>query len=111
MGGLGFLLIIVAFGFLYFVVIRPQRRRQVEQQRMLSDVGVGEQIVTAGGIYGEVTGLGDDEVTVRIAPEVEVRLARRAIAGVITPRDEDLEAQEELEPPDEPDTSGPTPGT
>jgi preprotein translocase subunit YajC len=111
MGGLGFLLIIVAFGFLYFVVIRPQRRRQVEQQRMLSDVGVGEQIVTAGGIYGEVTGLGDDEVTVRIAPEVEVRLARRAIAGVIAPPDEDFEPQEELEPPDEPDTSGPTPGT
>jgi len=111
MGGLGFLLIILAFGFLYFVVVRPQRRRQVEQQRMLSEVGVGEQIVTAGGIYGEVTGVGDDDVTIRIAPEVEVRLARRAIAGVIRQEDEEFEPEEELEAPDEPDTSGPTPGT
>src|SRR5262245_13700145 len=111
MGGLGFLLIILAFAFLYFVVIRPQRRRQVEQQRLLSEVAIGEEIVTAGGIYGEVTALGDDEVTVRIAPEVEVRLARRAIAGVIRPEEDEFEPEEELEAPDEPDTSGPTPGT
>jgi preprotein translocase subunit YajC len=106
MGGFGLLLIVVAFGFLYFVMVRPQKRRQLEQQRMLSDVDVGTEIVTAGGIYGEITGLADDDVIVRIAPGIEVRVARRAIAGVTTPP-----AAEELEAPEEPDTTGPTPGT
>jgi preprotein translocase subunit YajC len=124
MGGLGFLLILVAFGFLYFVIVRPQRRRQVEQQRMLSEVDVGQEIVTAGGIYGEVTELRDDDVSVRIAPEVEIRLARRAIAGIVTPPADELEQHDELQEPDEleepdepaeepehePDASGSTPG-
>jgi preprotein translocase subunit YajC len=83
--GFGFLLIIVAFVFLYFVLVRPQKRRQLQQQRMLDDLQVGDEVVTAGGIYGEITRLDDaDDVYVRIAPELEVRVARRAIAGVFT---------------------------
>ena len=84
MNGFGFLLIILAFFFLYFVLVRPQKRRQVAQQQMLDELQVGDEVVTAGGIYGEITDLGDDEVRVRIAPELEVRVARRAIAGVLT---------------------------
>jgi preprotein translocase subunit YajC len=99
MGGLGFLLIIVAFAFLYFVMVRPQKRRQVEQQRMLSSLEVGDEVVTAGGLYGEVTELRDDEVLLRIAPQLEVRVARRAIAGV-TPAEAD-EEPEALEEPAE----------
>jgi len=107
MSGFGFFLIILAFFFLYFVLVRPQKRRQVEQQRMLSDIKVGDEVVTAGGIYGEVTAIDDDdEIRVRIAPEVEVRLARRAIGGVV-PREE----EETFEEPDEPDRAEPTPGT
>src|SRR5947208_2405060 len=101
MGGFGFLLIIVAFAFLYFVLVRPQRRRQLEQQRVLSSLEVGDEVVTAGGLFGEVTELRDDEVLLRIAPELEVRVARRAIAGV-TPAHAD-EGPEELESHDEPD--------
>jgi len=103
MGSSGFLLIVIAFAFLYFVLIRPQKKRQVAAQRLLSSVAVDDEIVTSGGLYGTVTELGDDEVKVRIAPEVEVRVARRAI-GAILPKDEPEEAEEE---PDE----GPTPGT
>ena len=105
MGGFGFLLILIAFAFLYFVLVRPQRRRQLEQQRLLNDLEVGQNVVTAGGIYGEITRLGDGDVTVRIAPELEVRVARRAIAGIVP------EESEELEEPDESDRSEPTPGT
>ena len=54
MGGFGFLLIIVAFAFLYFVLVRPQKRRQLAQQQMLNAVEVGDEIVTAGGLYGEI---------------------------------------------------------
>jgi preprotein translocase subunit YajC len=105
MGGFGFFLIIIAFFFLYFVLVRPQKRRQLQQQNMLNAVKVGDEIVTAGGMYGEVRELRDDDVIVRIAPELDVRVARRAIAGVVTPEPEELEA------PEEPEPTGPTPGT
>jgi preprotein translocase subunit YajC len=87
MGGTGFLLIIVAFAFLYFVLIRPQKKRQLAAQQLASNLEVGDDVVTSGGIYGTIVGLGDDEVTVRIAPEVEVRIARRAI-GAVLPKEE-----------------------
>jgi preprotein translocase subunit YajC len=102
MGGFGFLFIIIAFAFLYFVMVRPQKRRQLETQRMLNDLKVGDEIITSGGMYGEVTRLGEDDLTVRIAPELEVRVARRAVAGVTRP---ELEADPENDRPD------PTPGT
>ena len=107
MGGAGLLVIIVAFGFLYLVLIRPQKRRQLAQQQMLNQLHVGDEVLTAGGIYGEIVGVGDDEVTVRIAPELDVRVARRAIASV-TPA---AQADAELTAPEEPDRTGPTPGT
>jgi preprotein translocase subunit YajC len=107
MGGAGFFLIIIAFGFLYFVLVRPQKKRQVAAQRLLNDLEVGDEVVTAGGLYGEIVSLGEEDLTLRIAPELDVRVARRAIAGV-TPR---APEPAELEAPDEPDRSEPTPGT
>ena len=82
MSGAGFLIIIAAFGFLYFVLVRPQKRRQLESRQMLSSLAVGDEVVTAGGIYGEITELLDDDVMVEIAPDLRVRVARRAIGGV-----------------------------
>jgi preprotein translocase subunit YajC len=107
MGGAGFFLIIIAFGFLYFVLIRPQKKRQVAQLRMLNQLSVGDEVVTAGGIYGEIVGLGDEDVKVRIAPDIEVRVARRAIASVTPAATESAE----LEAPDEPERTEATPGT
>jgi preprotein translocase subunit YajC len=100
MSGPGFLLIIVAFGFLYFVIVRPQKKRQLQARQMLSEVTVGAEIVTAGGIYGRVTELHDDDVMVEIAPQLTVRLARRAIASVLPPAEaEEAEEAEPEEPP------------
>ena len=99
----GFLIFIVVLILLWIVIQRGPRRRQQAQQRMWDELEVGNEIVTAGGIYGEITGFQGDDVRVRIAPELEVRVARRAIAGVITP-DEELpeegsEEPSEAEPP------------
>jgi preprotein translocase subunit YajC len=94
-GGGFFLLIIVAFAFLWFVLVRPQKRRQVEQQRMLNDLQPGDDVVTAGGIYGEITRIEEDgDVMLRIAPQLEVKVARRAIGGK-------LEKSEQENPPEE----------
>ena len=99
----GLLLIVLAFVFLWFVLVRPQKRKQMQQRQMLETLKPGDQVVTAGGIYGEVTGSGDGEsVLVRIAPALEVRVARRAIGAVVPAEIEDAEA-EELEEHDEPE--------
>ena len=95
MGGSGFLLIIVAFAFLYFVLVRPQKRRQVEQARLLGSLAVGDEVVTAGGIYGHITSIDGDDLMIEIAPQLEVRVARRAIGGVIKSEDEE---PDEVEP-------------
>jgi preprotein translocase subunit YajC len=85
--GGGILLIVLAFVFLYFVLVRPQKRRQVEHARLLDKLEVGDEVVTAGGIYGHVTNVEGDDLMVEIAPQLEVRVARRAIGGVIKPAD------------------------
>ena len=97
--GSGFLfIIIIAFLLLYLIVVRPQRRRQNQQQRMISDLEVGDEVLTAGGIYGTVSSIDEDEVTVEIAPKLEVRVARRAIAGVARePEPEESEGPEGAE--------------
>jgi preprotein translocase subunit YajC len=98
----GFLILIIALGFLWFVLIRPQKKRQVAAARMLNSLNVGDEVLTAGGIYGEITELQDEAVLVRIAPDLEVRVARKAI-GAVTPRPEAAEpgepALEAAEPP------------
>ncbi len=101
MSGPGFLLIVVAFGFLYFVIVRPQKKRQLQARQMLSELVVGAEVVTAGGIYGRVTELHDDSVVVEIAPQVSVRVARRAIATIL-PAAEANEELAELEPEEPP---------
>ena len=84
-GGSAFILIIVlALGAMWLIVIRPQRRKQKLQQSMQTELAVGDEVLTAGGVYGKVTRIDDDEVRVEIAPKVEVRLARRAIAAQLT---------------------------
>jgi preprotein translocase subunit YajC len=94
------ILIVVAFLFLYLVLVRPQKRQQRVQAEMWESLAEGDEVVTAGGIYGEVTGFDGDDVLVRIAPQLEVRVARRAIAAVVSPEAEDDE-RAELEADDE----------
>jgi preprotein translocase subunit YajC len=98
----GYIFIIVILILMWFLLIRPQRRRQVDSQRLLDSLAVGQEIVTAGGVYGTITALDEDEARVEIADGVEVRIAKRAIAGVLSEEEED---PSELTDPEE------TPGT
>jgi preprotein translocase subunit YajC len=101
-GGSGILFIIViAFLLLYLLFVRPQKRRQNEQQQMISELRVGDEVLTVGGIYGTIAQLDDDRVTVEIAPKLEVQVSRRAIAGVTREPDEpEVEETAEAEEPE-----------
>ena len=96
----GYIFIIAILILMWFLLIRPQRRRQLESQRLLDSLSVGQEIVTAGGLYGTITELEEDEARVEIAEGIEVRVAKRAIAGVVSEDDPN-----ELPEPEE------TPGT
>ena len=67
----------------YFVLVRPQRRRQQQQREMLSELQEGSEILTAGGVYGTVKTVGDDELVLEIAPGTNVKLDKRAVAMVV----------------------------
>jgi preprotein translocase subunit YajC len=95
-----YLFILLLLAALWFLLIRPAQRRQKLQRQMLSAIEVGDEIVTAGGLYGTVTALDEDEVRLEIAPGTEVRVARRAVAGVVSEKEDEpdeLEAAEEPE--------------
>ena len=97
----GLLIIVILFALFWLLLVRPQRRRQAEQNALIQNVQVGDEIVTAGGLFGHVQSVADDELLVEIAPGTNVRIARRAVAGIVEPDEEDegeLEAGEEAEP-------------
>jgi preprotein translocase subunit YajC len=78
----------ITVGLLWLLVIRPQRRRSAELSEMVAGLSVGDEIVTAGGMYGHIRRMDEDVLTVEIAPEITVRVARGAVTGVIRPEDE-----------------------
>lgn len=76
-------LIIVA---MYFFMIRPQQRQRREMQQMQSRLGVGDQVITIGGLYGTVIDTDDETVTLEVAPGVTNRYVRGAVARVVEPK-------------------------
>jgi preprotein translocase subunit YajC len=68
---------------MYFLMIRPQRRRVRDQAAMQSELGVGDEIITTAGIYGFITGFDEDRIWVEIDDDVQVRVARAAIANKV----------------------------
>ena len=97
---------------MYVLMIRPQRQRQRDQQSMVDGAGVGDDILTTGGIYGTITRAEGDDVVVEIADGLNVHMTRRGIAAVLPPEDEtasetiDAEAVEEPDDDEPPVTTG-----
>jgi preprotein translocase subunit YajC len=89
MGGAGsslpMLLPLLLIPVLYFVMIRPQQKRQKQWQEMLGSVKAGDRITTAGGIRGIILSIKDDSVIIRVAPDnLKLEVVKSAIASVTT---------------------------
>jgi preprotein translocase subunit YajC len=84
-GSSSFLLIglVVLFGILYFVMIRPQRRRQQQAQQTQRDITPGVRVRTTAGMYATVVAVEDQDVILEVAPGVQARFMRRAIMDVV----------------------------
>lgn len=80
---MSFLPIILIFVIFYFLLIRPQQRRAKEHRHLLANLKTGEYVLTNGGIYGRITGIKDNVITLEISDKVRVKVNRGNIAGVV----------------------------
>lgn len=77
--------LLLTFGLMWLLLIRPQQRRMRQHQSVVASLRVGDEIVTAGGIMGTVTGLEDDALSLQVAPGVEMRVLRAAVSSRVGP--------------------------
>lgn len=100
-GNLTFIIMIVGFiALMYFVMIRPQKKRQREQQNMQSTVAPGARVMTIGGLYGTVVDSDEETVTLEASDDNFLVFARQAIAKVVTPAESEESAEEAVEETD-----------
>lgn len=91
----GILWIVVLFGLMWFLLIRPQQAQQRKRQQMIASVRAGDRIVTAGGIVGTVTAVRENSFLVRIADRVEVELQRSGVGYVLSSAGQEKQKEEE----------------
>jgi preprotein translocase subunit YajC len=101
--GASFIFIALMFGFFYFLIIRPQRKRMTDLQSLQRALELGDEVVTIGGILGTIQRFDGDIVTLELSPGTEARVNRRAISARIEPQpvDEISEAEVDQEPAQE----------
>ena len=83
-GGLSMIIMmVVLFGLMYFMMIRPQMKRQKEHRALIAGLAKGDEVVTNGGIAGRVDEVGETFITVEIAPNVKVKVQKAAVQQVL----------------------------
>ena len=78
-----FMPLILMFAIFYFLLIRPQQKKHKEHKQMLDNLSRGDRIITAGGLYGRVTEVKDDVLTVDLGNDVHVQVGRGFISGMV----------------------------
>jgi preprotein translocase subunit YajC len=67
----------------WFLLIRPQRRRQQHHRAMVSELSADDEVITVGGVFGTIRSVADDHVVLEVAPGTEIRVAKQAVATVV----------------------------
>ena len=80
---LSFLPMVLLFVAMYFLMIAPQRKKQKAHEKMLSELGSGDEIVTTGGIYGTITNVKEDRFVVRIAENTKIEVGKAFVSTVV----------------------------
>ncbi|MEE8528269.1 MAG: preprotein translocase subunit YajC [Gammaproteobacteria bacterium] len=75
--------LVIIFVVFYFLLIRPQTKRQKEHRKMVGALNAGDEVVTGGGVLGRVTNVGDQFVTVEIADGVQIKVQRHTVGSIV----------------------------
>jgi len=78
-----FLPMIALFAVFYFLLIRPQQKRQKEHKTMVSELAKGDEVVTMGGMLGKITAVGDNFLTVNVAKDTEVKIQKASVQAMM----------------------------
>jgi preprotein translocase subunit YajC len=78
---LQFVPFLIVLGIFYFIILLPMRRKQQKTQQFLDGLKVGDRVITTGGIYGQVTRLGDESIQLQVADKLRIEIAKAAIGG------------------------------
>ncbi len=82
-GDMNFIFVMIAiFAIFYFLLIRPQQKKQKETKTMLDNLAHGDMVVTAGGLHGKISAITEQIVTLEVADKIKVKVSRSHIAGV-----------------------------
>lgn len=82
-GPMPFMFLIGMIVIFYFLLIRPQQKRQKEHRKLVESIGKGDEVVTNGGVLGKIIEVGDQYLTVEIASNVQIKVQRHAVATVL----------------------------
>lgn len=82
-GFLGLLPIVLMFVLLYFLMIRPQMKRSKEAKAMVDSLQKGDEVITAGGVLGKISKIGDAYITLEIAPNTEISIQKGAVQTLL----------------------------
>ncbi|MHB9111259.1 MAG: preprotein translocase subunit YajC [Thermoleophilia bacterium] len=98
-GGIGsymlFIYVALFVGVFYFLLIRPGQKQRKQHEQLVSSISKGDEIMTAGGIYGTITKVHDDYLMVEVADKTEIKLSRNSIARTVNASEEATEAETE----------------
>ena len=72
--------LVLIFAMFYFLMIRPQRKRQKEHQHMMEELRKGDRVITAGGIYGVIESVSEDSIVIKVESGTTIRLAKSSVA-------------------------------
>jgi preprotein translocase subunit YajC len=78
----GLFMILIIFAIFYFLLVRPQMKRQKEHQALVNSLKKGDKVVTTGGIHGTVVGIKDDVAVIKIADEVKIEVSKSCVATI-----------------------------
>ena len=100
-----FLPFIAIIAIFYFLIIRPQSKKQKETQKMLSTLKKGDKVVTVGGIYGTIQNVREHSVVLKVDDDTKIEFSRSAVSSIVSPGKE-KEEKEEKEEAAEPESGG-----
>jgi preprotein translocase subunit YajC len=89
------LMFALIIGIFYFMILRPQQKRQKERQKLLDALKKGDKVITAGGMYGTIAGIDEKTVLVQVADNVKMKFERSSITSVVsegTPETKEVKA-------------------
>jgi preprotein translocase subunit YajC len=90
------LMFAIIIGIFYFMILRPQQKRQKERQKLLEALKKGDRVITSGGMYGTIAGIDEKTVLIQVADNVKMKFERSSVTSVVSEGSGEVEKAKEI---------------